>query len=225
MDPPIPCEDWSDLLHLAIIAKGKVDIETLLNPSERHHPHPSTLENPTENESEVQRKTRLERNSQEQKRYDDEEAASIRSETKNFHGMRIEEADKKLRSILYLALGNEGKRIFGQKITKIKILQISFNEFWEHLATATFERHKLLNRKQRDRGSLEQFSGDAGQDEWIRGIFINNMKNSVMQQKLLTKTLPPREALNVALINKKGIFNHLKTTNNFKSNGSSVNKS
>ena len=35
--------------------------------------------------------------------------------------MRIEEADKKLRSIMYLALGNEGKRIFGQKFTKVKI--------------------------------------------------------------------------------------------------------
>ena len=45
--------------------------------------------------------------------------------------MRIEEADKKLQSILYLALGNEGKRIFGQKFTKVKTLQISFKEFWE----------------------------------------------------------------------------------------------
>ena len=32
--------------------------------------------------------------------------------------MTIEEADKKLQSILYLALGNEGKQIFGQKFTK-----------------------------------------------------------------------------------------------------------
>ena len=72
--------------------------------------------------------------------------------------MRIEEADKKLRSILCLALGNEGKRISRQKFLKVKIFQISLKESWEHIATAftrktnvTFERHKLLNKKQRDR--------------------------------------------------------------------------
>ena len=32
--------------------------------------------------------------------------------------MRIKEAGKKVRSILYIALGNEEKRIFGQKFTK-----------------------------------------------------------------------------------------------------------
>ena len=50
------------------------------------------------------------------------------------------------------------------------------------------------------------------------------MKNYDIQRKLLTETLPPREALNVALIDEKGILNHLKLTNNFKSNGSSVHK-
>ena len=106
----------------------------------------------------------MERNTQEQRRYDKEESASIKSETKKFNGMRLAEANKKLRSVLYLKLGNEGKRIFGQKFTKVKVLQISFREFWDSLAIAfvrktnvTFERHKLLNRKQWDRESLEQF--------------------------------------------------------------------
>ena len=49
VDPHIPWQDWSDLFHLATIAKENVDIENLLNPSERHHPRPPTLENPTEN--------------------------------------------------------------------------------------------------------------------------------------------------------------------------------
>ena len=107
--------------------------------------------------------------------------------------MRIEEALKKLRSILHLALGNEGKKIFGQKFTRVKILQISFEEFWEYASIAfvrktnvTFERHKLLNRNQRDSKSLEQCWGalaemarrcniSAGEDEWIRDNFINNM--------------------------------------------------
>ena len=143
---------------------------------------------------------------------------------------------------MYLALGNKGKRLFGQKFTKVKILQVSFKECWDFLATAfvrktnvTFERHKLLHRKQCDRKSLEPFWGAlaemvkkcdiaAGEEEWIRDIIINNMQNYDIQRKLLTETLPPREALNVALIDEKGILNHLKLTNSFKSNGSSVHK-
>ena len=50
------------------------------------------------------------------------------------------------------------------------------------------------------------------------------MKNYDIQRKLLTETLPPREALNVALVDKKGILNHLKLTNSFESNGSTVHK-
>ena len=129
VDPPITWEEWSDLFQLAIIAKENIDIENLLNPTERYHSPPPTLENRPENESDAQKTSRIERNIQEQKRFDDEEMASIKSETKKFNGMRLEEADKKLRSILYLALGNEGKKIFGQKFTRVKDLQISFKEF------------------------------------------------------------------------------------------------
>ena len=87
-------------------------------------------------ETDNQRQSRMERNTQEQRRYDEEESASIKSETKKINAKRLEEADKKLRSVLYLALGNEGKRIFGQKFSKVKVLQISFKEFWDSLAIA-----------------------------------------------------------------------------------------
>ena len=117
-----------------------------------------------------------------------------------------------------------------QKFTRVKILQISFKEFWENLSLAfvrktnvNFERHKLLNRKQRDRESLEPFWGalaemakrcniSTKEVEWIPDIFINNMKNSDIQCELLTKTLPPLEALTVALSDGKGILNHMKMT-------------
>ena len=44
--------------------------------------------------------------------------------------MRRTEADKKLRSVLFLALGSEGKRVFTQKNPRVKILAITFSEFW-----------------------------------------------------------------------------------------------
>ena len=84
---------------------------------ERHHQHLPALENPTENESENQRKAQPERNMEEQKEFDDEEAVSIKTETKKFNRMRTDEVVKKRRSILYLALGNEVKMVFGQKFT------------------------------------------------------------------------------------------------------------
>ena len=71
----------------------------------------------------------------------------------------------------------------------------------------------------------KRFDIPTGEDEWIRDIFINNIKNSDIQRKLLTETLPPLEALNVALIDGKGITNHIKMTSTFKSNGYPSNKS
>ena len=59
VDPTIPWEERSDLFQLAIIAKEKIDIKNLLNPTERYHPLPPTLENPTENESDSQKTSRI----------------------------------------------------------------------------------------------------------------------------------------------------------------------
>ena len=127
--------------------KGTYRHQNLLNPAEQYHPLPPTLENPPEYEIDSQKTSRLERNIREQKRYDDEEMASIKSETKKFNGMRLEEADKKLRSIFYLALVNEGKKIFGQKFPRVKFLQISFKDFWENLSFSIREKDKRNLRK------------------------------------------------------------------------------
>ena len=54
VDPPILWEDWSDLFHLAIIAKENIDIEKLSNSSENHHPQPPNLKNPLDGETENQ---------------------------------------------------------------------------------------------------------------------------------------------------------------------------
>ena len=126
MDPPLPWEEWRRLFQLAIFENEVVDIENLLNPMERHHPHLPELENPTETESENQKKAQPERNMEEQKKFDDEEVASIKTETEQFNGMRIGKVVKKRRLILYLAFGNEVKMIIGQKFTWVNILQISF---------------------------------------------------------------------------------------------------
>ena len=89
----------------------------------------------------------------------------------------------------------------------------------------TFERYKLLSRKQKDRESYEQFWGALSdlarsceiginaEQEWIRDVFIFNMKNCDLQRRLLSETLNPLDALNQAIIDEKGYYNHLKLTN------------
>ena len=59
-------------------------------------------------------------------------------------------------------------------------------------------------------------------DQWH---LHKHMRNNDIQRKIVTETLPPREALNVALIDEKGTLNHLKLTNNFECNGPPVHKS
>ena len=81
--------------------KENIDIDNLLSPMERYHTHPPLLENPPEGEAETQKLTRLEKNNREQKRHEDEETASKKTETKRFNGMRFEEADEKLRPIFF----------------------------------------------------------------------------------------------------------------------------
>ena len=53
-------------------------------------------------------------------------------EKKSFIGMRIDEAGKRIRLVLYLALENEIKCLFPQKLLNVKIPPISFAEFLKY---------------------------------------------------------------------------------------------
>ena len=69
-------------------------------------------------ETDNQRQSRMDRNAQEKRRYDEEESASIKSETKKFNGMRLEEADKKTTICLVPRIGKRGKKDFRTKTYK-----------------------------------------------------------------------------------------------------------
>ena len=175
------------------------------------------------------------------KQYEAAEEKWINEEKRKFNGMRRTKADKKLRSILFLALGSEGKRVFTQKNPRVKILAISFTKFWTLRDAAfnkppntTLEKYKLLNLKQKHRKSYEKFWGaqtvlactckikENDKAEWLRDVFIGNMRNTDTQRKLSSATISPTEALNQALIDEKGYFNHQKLTNMARS---SINRS
>ena len=231
VEPPTQRNNWIDQFHLAIIAKENLDLDNLKEPMEGETTLP-ILEGAQESETDQQRKAREARNKETMRVYEHAEEKRLAEEKRKFGGMRRYEADKKVRSILYLALGAEGKRVFAQKHPRVKILGISFKEFYEMLELAfikptniTFERYKLLSRKQKDRESYEQFWGALSdlarsceiginaEQEWIRDVFIFNMKNCDLQRRLLSETLNPLDALNQAIIDEKGYYNHLKLTN------------
>ena len=94
MDPTIPWEEWSDIFQLAVIAKENLDKEKRLNPIERHQPKPHILEKPQDSELETQKTAHSDRYFQMQK------IGINEGRNEQFNGMRIEEADKKLQSIL-----------------------------------------------------------------------------------------------------------------------------
>ena len=102
-----------------------------------------------------------------------------------------------------------GKTVFSQKHPIVKALSISFEEFLDLLdavlsANIKFERYKILSQKQNDRESCNQFLGaqavltrssDIGVDaeqEWIRDVFMFNMRNCDHQRSLLSKVFHAR---------------------------------
>ena len=156
--------NWIDQFHLAIIAKESLDNENLKQPLEQETAIP-ILEDVQDSENETQRKATEARNKETMQVYEHSEDKRIAEEKRKFGGMRRYQADKKVRFILHLALGAEGKRVFSPNHPRVKILAISFKDFFDLLegdfvkpTNITFERYKLLSRKQKDRESLFIFN-------------------------------------------------------------------
>ena len=76
------------------------------------------------------------------------------------------EADKRLKSKLFLSLGKQGQRYFSQKHQYGKFVEVTFLELWKTLTdtfqnepNVTNERFVFIGRRQRDNESMEQFFG------------------------------------------------------------------
>ena len=82
------------------------------------------------------RGTKKQRNEETMRVYEQSGEKRMLEQKRKFVGMRRYEADKK-RSILYLALGAEGKRVFYHNHPRVvKVLPISFEEFFDLLEAA-----------------------------------------------------------------------------------------
>ena len=105
LEPLDAWTQWSDQFQLAIIAKKILDNESLHGP-EAPETQIHNLEQFTGSESDTERASRQTRNGNAMKWYEAAEEKRINEEKRKFNGMRRMEADKKLRSILFLAPGS-----------------------------------------------------------------------------------------------------------------------
>ena len=145
LEPPHAWTQWSDQFQLPMIAKENLDLESLHGPEIPETQIP-ILEQATDSESDTERANRDNRNKNAMKQYESAEEKRINEEKRKFNGMKRTEADKKLRSILFPALGSEGKRVFTQNNPRVKILAINFPEFWTLLDAAFNKQPNRTNK-------------------------------------------------------------------------------
>ena len=123
VEPPTQWTNRIDQYRLAIIAKENLEIDNLKKPLEWETTI-SILEGAQDSEYETQKKAREVTNKEVMRVWEIAEDNKIIKEKRKIWGMRRNEADKKVRFILYLALGAEVKVVFSQKHPMIKVLSI-----------------------------------------------------------------------------------------------------
>ena len=145
-----------------------------------------------------------------------------------------DDADLKVKSLIYLSLGSEGSKTYHQRNPHTKIERCTTNVLVHELTLTftrprnpTFDRSQCFKPFQQPNESFETFCsrlrelGAHGKfkdlDEGlIKDIFISNMRSSNIQMELLSETRSPQQALNFAVNRERGLSNQqeISRTNN-----------
>ena len=136
-------------------------------------------------------------------------------------------ADRKAKSLIYLSLGIEGRKMHARKFPHTNVEAKSTMELWEELEqtficprNVTFDRYLLLTRKQHRGETVEQFHSALRslaehcqladqEDELLREIFTANMIDQEIQKELLKTTHTQEKALELAVSIKLGVRSQL----------------
>ena len=213
---------------MGIVAKDGINLQKLLrDPPAVRKPQEPGYKLPIEGETQSQTWDRNIRK-QEKKIQWDNQCAQLDNLGPTMDGIPWEEADIKVRSYIYLSLGNEGQRRLSQHYPDLKIQETSTKAFWnrlEHLfikdRNVTFDRYEAFTRKQNKTETLEQFhcgltelvikgnfkcpncNDNTLETEIIRDLFTANMTNDEVQKDLLAETKTPDQAFEYAIRRKK----------------------
>ena len=146
-----------------------------------------------------------------------------------------DEADLKVKSLIYLSLRSEGSRTYHQRNPHTKIERCTTNEL-VHDLTLTFTRPRnttfggfqCFKAMQQTNESFETFYSRLRElgahckfeklEDLIKDVFISNKKSSNIPMELLseTRTPPPKQELNYAVDRERGLANQqeiLRTNN------------
>ena len=119
-------------------------------------------------------------------------------------------ADKRAKSMVYLTIRIEGRRMYTRKYPHTNVEIITTLQLWEELEltfirprNVPFDHYLLLTRRQQKGETMEQFHSalrslaefcqlGALEDGLLRDIFRTNMTEPDFKKKLLKKTLDPK---------------------------------
>ena len=236
--PNIVWEKWFETVKLAITAKENIQVEKLLRPrpqsAELDYPHEPCYEPPTSDETTAEKRQREQRNI---KRKVDWQNQCLAVEDKGpyIDNTPWDEADTKIKSLIYLSLGQEATNIFHQRNPHTEMSKCTTDAFVEQLKETfkevrneTFDRFQFFNCKQEQNESLEKFHSriiqkaalcnwEALEDSLVKSIFIQGMRNPQIQMDLLSEDRDPIGTLQYALARERGQENQQKMTNTSRS--------
>ena len=165
--PPIEWKQCFSTLKMAIMARDSIEIDKLLKlnpqPTDLFYPTLPTYEEELEGETEDEARNREQRN--ERRRVDfDNECKVIERKGAMVDRIPWDEADTKVKSLIYLSLGAEAKRTYHQKNPHTQIEKCTTNELVHELnitftipRNTTFDRFKFFKSMQQPHESLETF--------------------------------------------------------------------
>ena len=185
------------------------------------YPAEPTYEPPTEKETQAQHRERDLRNNKRKVDWEND-CKQIAFKDPIVDGIPWDEADLKVRSLIYLSLGTEGQRLYQQRFPHSNIERITVFELAHELALSftqprniTYDRFLLFTCKQKQNEKLESFHcrlkalgakcrlGYAEED-LVKDIFIAFMTNTDIQRELLLETRTAQQVLQFALNRERG---------------------
>ena len=137
-------------------------------------------------------------------------------------GIPWDEADTKVKSLVYLCIGTEEQRLYRHRFPHSNINTISAIKLFHELSLAftrprntTYDRFPLFTCKQKENGKLEVFHcrlkalgaqcrQDTAEDDLIKELFVAFMNNTEIQSEFLTENRIPAQVLQYALNMERG---------------------
>ena len=218
--PPIEWRQWFSTLKMAIMARDRIKVDKLLKlksqPTDLFYPTLPTYKEEFEGETEDEERNREQRN--ERRRVDFENECKV-IERKGALVDRIswDEAETKVKSLIYLSRGAEARKNYHQKNPHTQIEKCTTHELVHELnitftipRNTTFDRFKFFKSMKQSHESIETFYSrirEAGalckfkdlEEDLVKDLFISNMTNTSIQMDLWSEVRTPQQVLNFAI--------------------------